>query len=147
MISIKADFNMADIEKQINNATQAWFNNLLETFRTKGREFTKRAREQTKSDGGFGNITWNLRGSIGYILLNDGVVIESYFPPLPDGELGRVTGDAYAREIAAGNGFDNGIVLILVAGMDYATYVQNRGIDVLDTESLVFEAELKRIMR
>lgn len=145
MIGIEATYKMRDVEAYIDKKSQEWYNRILESLRQKGRDFTSKARARTKVEGGFNNITWNLRESIGYLLIHDGKVIESFFPKIAEANGGAVTGDAFARQISTDNYFDKGIVLLMVAGMDYASFVQNRGIDVLDTSSLEFEKELQRL--
>lgn len=80
MLKITAYFDMNDIEAYIDGEMKAWLEELVESFRITGRNLVKKARAKTKAAGGFGNITWNLRSSIGYCLMYDGEVIEVYFP-------------------------------------------------------------------
>ena len=46
-----------------------------------------------------------------------------------DGSAGGSSGKAYAEKLAAK--FPQGIALIVVAGMEYAAFVQNKGYNVL----------------
>lgn len=80
-------------------------------------------------------IDWtaNLRSSIGYIVVMDGMVVTmSDFTPVrgreDNGTTGSSSGIKYARELSAR--FPSGVALIVVAGMNYAKYVQRRGYDV-----------------
>jgi len=87
--------------------------------------------------------TGNLRSSTGYVIVEDGRVIDisgfSQIPPKsdPKGEAGKgsATGEAYARSLAAG--YPQGITLIVVAGMQYAAYVSARGYNVLDSAEVL----------
>lgn len=147
MIEITADFNIDDLNATIQNEVDEWFDELLEIYRKAGRKFTERARARTKlADGSFGNITWNLRSSIGYLLVNNGVVLESYFPALKGAPEGSKTGDDYAREIALLIDEGEGVALVCVAGMEYAFFVESKGFDVITVSSLKFETEIKELL-
>jgi hypothetical protein len=147
MISIKAEFDLAALDRFVQEQTDQWLDSLMEKYRKAGLQFVERARSKTKAaDGSFGNITWNLRSSIGYLLMRDGKVIESYFPTLQGAPEGSVTGDAYARQIATSNEFDQGIALICVAGMEYAYYVEAKGYDVISGSSDHFDTELTSLL-
>lgn len=150
MISFKADFDLSALDRLIDQKVDTWLESIMEKYRKAGRQFTERARSKVKSGpftgGGFGNITYDLRSSIGYLLMYNGMVIESYFPTVSTGKDGSTTGDAYAREIATGNSFDNGIALICVAGKEYAYYVEAKGYDVISGSSDHFDTELTNLL-
>lgn len=81
-------------------------------------------------------IDWtaNLRSSIGYVVVMDGQIVGmSDFSKVKgldsDGGEGSKKGKEYARSLASR--FPQGAALIVVAGMDYASYVQRKGYDVL----------------
>lgn len=77
-------------------------------------------------------IDWtnNLRSSIGYVVVVNGEIVSKNFPT-QEGKEGNSNGQAFAEELAANH--DEGIALILVAGMHYAKYVQSKGYDVLNS--------------
>jgi hypothetical protein len=127
MFSISADFNMADIEAYIKEETEVWFDELVDSFRVTGKSLVEKARAKTKLDGGFGNISWNLRSSIGYLLIYNGEVVETYFPTVGPGSEGSKTGEDYAREIGSLINEHEGIQLVIVAGMEYAVFVERVG--------------------
>lgn len=67
--------------------------------------------------------TGNLRSSIGYIVSVDGQPVQmSQFTPVKEGAEGASSGRSYALSIAGL--YPRGIALIVVAGMEYATYVE-----------------------
>lgn len=146
MLSIKADFDFRTVHAEIQSEMDAWFDELLETFREQGREFTKRARAKTKAEGGFGNITWNLRSSIGYCLVYQNKVIETYFPPIKGGTVGEDRGEELAERLALYGDYGDGIVLVMVAGMEYAAFVKAKGIDVIQSSSAHFESQVKLLL-
>lgn len=86
-------------------------------------------------------IDWtaNLRSSIGYVVAIDGEVVSGHdsFKAVNGGEEGARKGLEFA--MATVERYKTGIVLILVAGMHYAAYVQSKGYDVLN--SAVIKAE------
>lgn len=137
---------MEDVEAYIKAETEAWFDELVETFRQQGREFTKRARAKTKEDGGFGNITWNLRSSIGYCLMYEKKVVESYFPKIIGGTEGEEVGRDLAERLANYGDYGDGIVLVLVAGEDYASFVAAKGKDVIESSTTAFQTEITKLL-
>jgi hypothetical protein len=147
MIKITADFDLSALDRLIDREVDTWLDSIMEKYRKAGRQFTERARSRTKeAHGSFGNITWNLRSSIGYLLIYNGKVIESYFPTLQGAPEGSVTGDAYAREIASYVNDGQGVLLVCVAGMEYAYFVQSKGYDVIKGSSVYFDQELTSML-
>lgn len=90
--------------------------------------------------------TGNLRSSIGYIIVKDGVIIEeSSFEQVKDGSSGVIAGRAFVESLAAK--YPHGIVLIVVAGMNYAAAVEAKSIDVLTSAELLAESLLPEMMK
>ena len=71
MITISANFSMSDIEAYIREEEEAWYDDIVNDMRLLGQRLVDKARRQTKQDGGFGNITWNLRSSIGMCIVDE----------------------------------------------------------------------------
>ena len=90
--------------------------------------------------------TGNLRSSIGYIITHNGNVIQySDFQQVKQGSEGVKTGKDYASEIA--KQFSSQYVLIVVAGMNYAEFVEARdNKDVLATPELFAKKELPKMI-
>ena len=115
------------------------------------------------NSGKYQNITGNLRSSIGYVIAKNGKIIkEGGFKKIPgfganmqrvkfttisgkdvnfiakgksgDGSEGSQSGLEYAREIVSQ--YSNGFTLVVVAGMEYASFVNAKGFDVLDSAEL-----------
>lgn len=90
--------------------------------------------------------TGNLRSSLGYVIVLDGKIIdESGFEVVKKGNEGSKSGQAYAKKIA--RQFPEGIVLIVVAGMEYAAYVSAKGYDVIDSAELLADRLVPRILK
>ena len=82
--------------------------------------------------------TGNLRSSIGYVVSVDGEIVQmSSFDVVKEGGDGAKGGKASATQLVAD--FPQGIVLIVVAGMNYASYVSAKGYDVLDSSEMLAE--------
>lgn len=98
-----------------------------------GEECVRQARE----NGNYIDHTGNLRNSIGYVLLSDGNIISSNFEERVQSKvvdkangLGVLEGKNLADKLA--KDFTKGYALIVVAGMNYAYYVETLNKDVLD---------------
>lgn len=90
--------------------------------------------------------TGNLRSSIGYILIKNGRVIQmSDFEQVKEGEKGVTEGAKFAKSLT--KNFPQGIVLVVVAGMNYAHHVAANGYDVLDSAQLMAERLVPGIMK
>lgn len=91
-----------------------------------GEQFVNAAR----LDGNYTDRTGNLRSSIGYIVLRDGEIFAKNF-------AGRGEGVARAREFAQElkDNYQKGWVLIGVAGMKYAAYVEAKNFDVISNSA------------
>lgn len=140
MLEIIPDFDMNEIDKDIDAELVDWFDDLVETYREAGKTFVDTAVEKAN----FNNITWNLRSSIGYVIIYNGEVLESYFKDLVKGTEGQEAGKDYAELIARFLDEGEGLAMALVAGEEYAYYVQARdGFDVIDGSYIHFETELK----
>jgi hypothetical protein len=83
--------------------------------------------------------TGNLRGSIGYTLYKDGNEVFGNFEGASDG--GKI-----AQRLIKGIKADypRGYALIVVAGMNYAAYVEAKGYDVVTGSSQTAESDLER---
>jgi hypothetical protein len=108
---------------------------LLGTLQLLGEEFVREAREALDIDpglfpkGDYHDRTANLRSSIAYFVLNDGKIVG-------DNTLGTAEGEAAARAVLeATPGLDVGYVLVGVAGMEYAGYVESKGYNVISSQA------------
>lgn len=140
---IKAAFKIADIEGYIIQQANAANKAVIQTFQFVGETFVRNAR----LSGNYNDITGNLRSSIGYIILKDGEQLSANFEQGPKG-TDRETGVLRAAEVAGEVGvkYPKGIVLVCVAGMDYALYVEAKGLEVITNSSLEATTQLKALL-
>jgi hypothetical protein len=96
--------------------------------------------------GSYRDQTGNLRSSVGYVIVKDGSVIHtSSFEVERQGGQGSTEGKQFAERKARQYG--KGIVLIVVAGMNYAAYVSATGRDVLDSAELTADRLIPQLMQ
>lgn len=96
---------------------------------------------------GFRDDTGNLRSSIGFIIVKRGQVIQwSDFSAVKNGSKGSSEGKNFAGSLA--KKFRKGIALIVVAGMNYAYYVESlHNRDVLTSSELLAKREFERMKK
>lgn len=118
--------------------------NIKEAFYYLGEESVNKARLPHLGD--WKDDTGNLRSSIGYTVYEHGKQqILSAFEVVRNGHEGREKGIALAEELA--RKYSNTFVLVVVAGVDYASYVEackNR--DVLASATLDALSKMDRYM-
>lgn len=122
---------------------------------------------EARSNGRYQDRTGNLRSSIGYVVVKDSqTVIQSDFEPVkvmaraaftdvtgkhhPEikesiGTEGSLNGQAFVNDLI--RDYPTGIILIGVAGMDYAKYVECiHGLDVITGAAIKTQDYLRRSM-
>ena len=128
----------AYIDERMNMLKQA----IIYNFCAIGEKVRNAAIER----GSYTDRTGNLRNSVGYVVIVDGQVYELGSFGKPDGNSeGKSTGQSYARSLV--KKFPKGIVLIVVAGMRYASYVSARGKDVLDSAELLADQLVPKMLK
>lgn len=101
---------------------------------------------QARSTNSYKDQTGNLRSSIGYVVAVDGEVVQSSsFEVVKNGAGGSRDGKSCALDLV--KQFPEGIVLIVVAGMNYASYVSAKGYDVLDSSEVLAERLVPEILK
>ena len=121
------EFTIADIENELNEFVDNAENDLIDVLDEIGNSVAEFAR----AFGQYQNRTGNLRTSIGYVVLDNGSPIRFGFSRrvLATAIQGRERAFEVLRELSLAE--NKGLVLIVVAGMDYAAAVQSYGYDVL----------------
>ena len=132
-MGFKAAFTMNDVKAHMDKAKHGFEESLLDEFRRTGEQFIADARSiRTYQDQ-----TGNLRSSIGYALFKDGQMLERSFPG------GDVTGSGGTLAKWVANSYKRGYLLVVVAGMFYAQYVEAKSYDVLTGSSYAAETNIK----
>lgn len=145
MIGIEANFDMAGLHRHMELEVQKHVTKVVEFLTAKGIEYTTKARRKVFATNPYNNITFNLVSSVGFAISRDGLIVVNHFPLEATGTKGKAKGEALAERVAREEGGKDQIVLILVAGEDYATFVQAKGRDVVNGSSDAFTAYLNQI--
>lgn len=107
-------------------------------------------REKSQAEG-FRDSTGNLRSSIGFIVVKDGKILRQGGFERVDGPQrattsvdGSQVGLSYAERLA--KNYPKGYALIVVAGMDYAAFLQDvENKDVLASGELFLNKEVRKL--
>ena len=148
IMGVKLATPMAQINKTLREEVEKQRRVLVRTMLYCAEEITNAAR----TTNSYSDQTGNLRSSIGCIVVVDGRILQEYgFEQVKEGAQGVIDGKEYAYSLA--KQYPKGVAIIAVAGKEYASYVADKGYDVLDSaEELakkVIELSLKdlRIMK
>lgn len=119
-------FDFSQIEGRIDGFVFDKNSRMRQALHYVGITFMNNAR----INASFTDRTGNLRSSIGYaVLLNGDVIDEEYEGGNVNSEEGISQAKKVVRELAME--FDEGYVLIGIAGMEYAASVESKGYDVI----------------
>lgn len=129
---------MRDIEAYLQEQIRRREEALVNTMAYAGETVVNDARV----NGNYRDRTGNLRSSKGYLIVKDGTILrKGGFGGLSGGK----EGETFARKITGD--FPAGIVLIVVAGMNYARYVAARGYNVLDSSEALARKIVPQLMK
>ena len=132
----------AEIDRYITGRVEAIKKALVYNLCAVGEQVLNAAR-LTNS---YKDQTGNLRSSIGYVVAVDGEIVQmSSFDTVKEGREGSREGKEYAMQLV--RNFPQGIVLIVVAGMNYASYVSAKGYDVLDSSELLADKLVPQMLQ
>lgn len=135
-MAIKDKTNWNQVRRELVN--EAEVNRKAVVFMAKvGEMAVKYARE----NGGYTDRTSNLRHSIGYLIIQDGEVKTDAFGSTEPQQAARTYAYLVARD------YPRGTVLIWVAGMHYARYVEAKGLDVLEGSGNHIESQARSLVR
>ena len=135
-----------DFEKRIEEQLRQQAENTIRMVTESLMEIGMSAVNTIRANHAYKDQTGNLTSSGGCAVVVNGQIIQgSGFPPIkPTGEPGSKAGKAYVQSLAAQ--FPQGITLIVVAGMNYAAYVERRGIGGMTGGELQATAELDKFL-
>lgn len=122
-MSLQVTTPQAAIEQYVQDKVTEFTECLTRRLCYIGEAALKAAREK----GDYTDRTGNLRNSTGYVVAIGGKIVTT-------AGFDKSEGLPFARELALSTDADG--VLVVCAGMKYATYVSARGYDVLDSAEL-----------
>lgn len=126
-MAITSSFNSGRIDEEIRQQKEMLYSKILNSFINAGLKFIVAAREQVQDHalGTYLDDTTNLRNSIQFFVLYEGNFVHE-----SDSEFSESNKTA-VRDIINPDGFQ----LILIAGMNYASYVESKGYNVISYQS------------
>ena len=139
---ITCNYNSEDFENELNRQKGQLYKQILNAFITAGENFIINAREQGGEHGmgQYEDVTANLRNSVAYFVIYDGEIIIGNKSGDKPGK--KKEGKLSSSEIASMNeGLikdfikPTGFQLIGIAGMNYASYVESKGYNVISYQA------------
>lgn len=140
--------NKAEVDRTFQEFEDRYNKRAVDMMCRLGEKVVKYAREH----GTYTDRTANLRNSIGYMVVQNGRIVQTAFtgrtaPTTEGGDANKAhqIGLDYAKEVFS-NLSKNKTYLIWVAGMDYAAAVEAKGYDVITGSGNWAESEAQKQM-
>lgn len=143
-MAIKPNFTKDDVRKRFD----AFLNEIEKKQIARLQILGEMCLVEARTNKGYMMQTGALLSSTGYEVFVDGVAIHSQFDAASGAESnaaesGIKSGQSIAETIGKGT---KGIALVVVAGMNYAAYVEAKGYNVLSSAEHLAERELPRML-
>lgn len=142
-MALTPNFTPGDIKAMVERKAANIEKAIIRRLQILGEKCVNEAREH----GDYTDQTGNLRSSTGYVVVARGQIVHrsSSAGGKDEGGVGKSTGKALAERLAAQ--IESGYALIVVAGMNYALYVEARhSKNVLDSAERLAQRELPRML-
>ena len=143
-MAIKPNFTKDDVRKRFD----AFLNEIEKKQIARLQRLGEMCLVEARTNKGYMMQTGALLSSTGYEVFVDGVAIHSQFDAASGAEsnaaeTGIKSGQSIAETIGKGT---KDIALVVVAGMNYAAYVEAKGYNVLSSAEHLAERELPRML-
>lgn len=143
-MAIKPNFTKDDVRKRFD----AFLNEIEKKQIARLQRLGEMCLVEARTNKGYMMQTGALLSSTGYEVFVDGVAIHSQFDAASGAEsnaaeTGIKSGQSIAETIGKGT---KGIALVVVAGMNYAAYVEAKEYNVLSSAEHLAERELPRML-
>lgn len=147
-IRLEPAFTTADMQKITERFQQEIDSAILEKMIQVCERAIELVRVKMKGShvDAYDNHTGNLRSSTGYIIHKDGKIVHKDFKESPEGtdrKTGLAEGLKAATSVLRGKGWG----IFLVSGMEYASWVENKGYDVLTGAMIGYEEALMQALK
>ena len=143
-MGIKANFTPEDVRKRFD----AFLTEIEKKQIVRLKQLGEMCLINARNNKGYMMQTGALLSSTGYQVFVDGVAVHSQFYASSWAESGAAaTGMKGGQSIAERVGKETkGVALVVVAGMNYAAYVEAKGYNVLSSAEHLAERELPRML-
>lgn len=134
---------------EIHDYVQKWLKNVIISIQEAMQMTLQEAVNKAKSVNTYKDQTNNLRSSIGYVLYYNGQEVAQAFAKSGTGQEGNGSeGVQRGKDLAgrAAKKYSRGFVGVLVAGENYAVFVESKGYDVITGSTLRFADDLQKYL-
>lgn len=130
--------DLKPLSKKLDQISKRYFDLCIAEYTRLARRCVTDARNKSKAQGGFDDQTGNLRASMGYVIFYNGKIAKQDFEGV---SKGKKVGEVFAKKVGAD--YPKGWAIVIVAGMEYASYVEALGYDVITGSTLGMTAKFK----
>ena len=137
-----------ELKKRLNEKREL----ILEALRVQLSQLGEECVTYSKDNKGYKDRTGNLKNSISYALFLDGELVTSVIGIIPEPDASS-NGQEYVENSISNYAKANncvapkGYTLIVVAGMDYAKYVEDKGYNVLHLTRYFLREQMGEIFK
>lgn len=126
-MALKSNINDSSFSKGVQRQVDDLYTRIIQVFIRAGEKFVKDARGQVQdhAQGTYEDQTTNLRNSIAYFIYHDGQKVK-------ENQVGNAISNIQQIEDTIR---PRGIQLIGIAGMNYASYVEAKGYNVISYQA------------
>jgi hypothetical protein len=149
-MGIEAKFDVREVVRRLTEESERRVRaEVLEILSRVGETAVNMAKKH--HEGNYMDRSGDLRASLGYVIAKDGEIVFSggfdpgAAPNGTDGEAGAKEGRRFAEEIAGR--YDRGYVLVLVAGMYYGAYLEDREYNVIKFTQMEADRKADELFR
>lgn len=144
-MGIRPRYTKVDVKEFVEEFYKETEAKLIEMLEYVGEGFVEQARKMSKMEGGFGDVTGNLRSSLGYFIVKDGKIIKENVRISNKGS-DRHSGLSQAKVYIQGIMESDGLRIYGIAGMEYASEVEARGLNVISVQADLAIIELRGLL-
>ena len=135
-MAIKSDFDVNRAKAELQARAEEITNKIVTAWEYAGEQFLSEARNQPQDHalGFYLDQTGNLRNSVGYFIFRNGGLVKR--------GGGNAEGEAIVLKAISGKGYE----FVGLAGMNYASYVEAKGYNVISMQADVCIINLKKYL-
>lgn len=126
----------SSLDEKMSAKIEAWINEKIEFLSKAGEILVKEAVES----GNYQDQTGDLRASIGFLVMYGGQIKKEQFSARPAGT------EARSKAISTAQGL-KGISLVVIAGKNYAAYVESQGYNVLTSAQQLATSLIPKLLK
>lgn len=135
-MALKVRSKKSDLDIRISGVIEKYIERKIKTLVEAGHILQTTASRA----GNYQDQTGDLRRSIGFVVTYKGEVRGEYFE-------GGTAGNIAKQKAYEKASHHRGIVLVVVAGMNYAAYVESKGFDVLTSAQQLAKTMLPKLLK